>query len=113
MSLTTVPVPINVEPLKKSTVPVGEAGPVAAGVIVAVSVTTCPETGKHRGERDRRGGGSLRDRHDGGWRGGAAGIIRIADVRRGDRVGADGQGRGRVSGHIVRERDAASNVVPL
>ena len=44
-SFDTVPVPIRVEPLKKSTVPVGEAEPVADGAIVAVSVTTCPETG--------------------------------------------------------------------
>ena len=46
MSFETVPVPNSVEPLKKSTVPVGEAEPVADGVIVAVNVTTCPKTGK-------------------------------------------------------------------
>jgi hypothetical protein len=45
-SFDTVPVPNRVVPLKKSTVPVGWAGPVADGVIVAVNVTTCPETGK-------------------------------------------------------------------
>ena len=35
----TVPVPNVVEPLKKVTVPVGEAEPVLVGVIVAVNVT--------------------------------------------------------------------------
>ena len=43
--MATVAVPIKVEPLKKSTVPAGETGPVDEGVIVAVSVTICPETG--------------------------------------------------------------------
>ena len=44
-SFDTVPVPNRVVPLKKSTVPVGGAGPVADGAMVAVNVTTCPETG--------------------------------------------------------------------
>jgi hypothetical protein len=44
-SFDTVPVPNRVVPLKKSTVPVGGAGPVPDGAIVAVNVTTCPDTG--------------------------------------------------------------------
>jgi hypothetical protein len=45
-SFDTVPVPNRVDPLKKSTVPVGATGPVPVGTIVAVNVTDCPETGK-------------------------------------------------------------------
>ena len=36
----TVPSPKRVEPSKNSTVPVGETGPVVAGVMVAVNVTS-------------------------------------------------------------------------
>ena len=39
------PSPKRVEPSKNSTVPVGEAGPVDAGAMVAVNVTSCPKTG--------------------------------------------------------------------
>ena len=38
-SFATVPLPSRVEPSKNSTVPVGAAGPVDAGVMVAVNVT--------------------------------------------------------------------------
>jgi len=44
-SFDTVPSPNRVEPSKNSTVPVGEAGPVEAGAMAAVNVTSCPRTG--------------------------------------------------------------------
>jgi hypothetical protein len=42
--LDRVALPNRVDPSKKLTIPVGDGRPVA-GVIVAVNVTTCPETG--------------------------------------------------------------------
>jgi hypothetical protein len=44
-SFDTVPLPKRVEPSKNSTVPVGEAGPVDAGAMAAVNVTSCSRTG--------------------------------------------------------------------
>ena len=45
-SFATVPLPIMVVPLKKFMVPEGAAGPVLAGVIVAVNVTDVPKAGE-------------------------------------------------------------------
>jgi len=50
-SLDTVPLPNRVEPSKNSTVPVGAAVPVDAGVMDAVNVTSVPKTGS-AGEKE-------------------------------------------------------------